>query len=262
MLAAVLTLLWAPAGVIAIAMLCLTVAALARSVARTPLPAGALIRYRSLVVLMHFLQPLVRAIHRHGHRLWHKRLPQIDASEAGDMKSIGFSSRDMYWRSSHAHNREHLLHALTSAAREHGWRGVFDHEWERWDAWLFGGLWHQLYLYSATEELGGEECFTRLRCVLRTTRLARGALAALLGVTVVAVIFGNPWIAIPAGAGVGSILGRIIASRRRCFESFRAIATEAGHEAGLDPVRMRGISVAKVKADSSQLDEPARVVAG
>jgi glycosyltransferase involved in cell wall biosynthesis len=262
MLAAALTPLWAPMGVIAVAMLCLTAAALARSVARTPLPAGAPLRYRGLVVLMHLLQPLVRTAHRHGHRLRHKLLPQIDTSEAGDMKSISFSSRDMYWRSSKARNREHLLDALTSAARKHGWHGVFDHEWERWDASLFGGLWHQLYLYSATEELGGQECFTRLRCVLRTTRLARGALATLLVVTVMAAMLGNPWIAIPAGAGVGSVIGRITASRRRCFESIAALATLAGHEAGLDPVRVRGISLPKAKVGSSQRDEPARAVAG
>ncbi len=254
---------WKPIAFPAVLMAAISLIAAWRSTRSAPLPSGAPRRFRVLVYLLHLCQPVVRGAQRYRYRLENKSIPSFPpAGEAkySSVKRISVSQRDMYWKSRLGKKREDLLLAFVEVVGRAGWRGVFDSEWERWDCSLFGGRWHQLYLHTATEDLGGGRSFTRLRCTIRTTRLTQVLLACASAALAAALAAGRPIVAALAATSLLAVGTAALFGRQRCWRAFVAAARTAGAEAGLEPVSVRAGND-HVPAQDFQIQEPANVLA-
>jgi hypothetical protein len=184
-------------------------------------------------------QPVVRAWNRYLYRLSNKRLPHIDAPEAlvrACTKSISFRTKDIYWDSHDYRGRDELLNAVVTNARRVGWNGDFHSEWAAHDVELLGGLWHNIRITTATEELGWPRRFTRARCRLRLTGFACSVIvvSALL---VVAAIAARQPVVIGICAFVALVvLIALVRSGRRCLCTTARLLYQAGQAAGLDAI--------------------------
>ena len=259
-------LLYRPLAAVAAAMVVVSIIAAVRAAASATLPARAPLRCRLLVAVLHLLQPVIRAGHRYKHRLEKRRIcppPPDGQRPAGSVKRISACERDMYWRSSRGRGRDELLAAMVNVARTSHWNGVFDAEWETWDAALFGGWWYVLYVRTASEQLGGPKVFTRVRCTLRISRLARFAAASTSALTLMAIFTRHDYTAAAIGALLGCVLAAIGYARRHCWDAFAAITRQAAHDAGLDPVELDSSSLS-TRTRPTTIDEsvePAQAVA-
>jgi GT2 family glycosyltransferase len=234
-------LLYRPLAVVGVGMVAVSVMAVIRSARSAVLPSGTPLRYRLLVALLHLVQPVIRAGHRYKHRLEKRRIcapTLVRQQSAASVKRVSACVRDIYWRSSRGRGREELLTAMVNVARTSHWNGFFDAEWETWDAALFGGWWYVLYLRTASEQLGGLNVFTRVRCTLRTSRLARLVAASTLTLTLMAISTRHDYAAIVTGGLLGCVLAAIGYARHRCWDAFAAITRQAAQDAGLDPVEL------------------------
>jgi hypothetical protein len=211
-------------------MSCASLAAAARSAIAAP-PGS-----RLLVLLLHLLQPIVRGGHRLLYLIRARTIPKLSSTEKlTNLKRISFNQFDLYWQSRHGIGRSELLHTLAEKAPTEGWRGDFRCPWQPHDIQLIAGLWHDLCIRTATEELGGTHRFTRARCSFHLTWFSRIAIAASLIGIAAASITHNRWaISITAGA-LAVVTMAIFFSRRRAKHAVAALLTRAATACGLDP---------------------------
>ena len=270
LLLALFAVAWPPLLAIPAAMILLSLVAAARSAWRAPLAKGAPLWCRPLVGLLHLAQPVVRTWARHAYRLRSKRLPELEASQprvASHLKRMGGGVYDMYWSSDDGAGREGLLDALVNDARRLGWRGDFHAEWSPEDVDLSGTPWHGLLLRAATEELGGPQRFTRVRCTIRLTAFARATGVALI-LTVIAMVIAAASAGLPRGvvisAGAVPLLiytAVLLRSGRRCRRAVGRLIWRAGTAAGLEPVPLRAGPPAKtITAATTPIDRPRRPI--
>ena len=121
---------------------------------------------RLLVMLLAFVQPLVRGFSRYFTWLHFKRTPAsvIRTHEHLPERSRfkGSLSRRVFW-SEQGRDRHYLLGAIFELLDEEGWRYSTDSGWNEWDIQIYGNFWWSIALQTVTEYHGGGKCLTRVR---------------------------------------------------------------------------------------------------
>jgi hypothetical protein len=119
---------------------------------------------RLLVMLLAFVQPLVRGFSRYFTWLHFKRTPTsvIRAHEHLPERSRASLSRRVFW-SEQGRDRHYLLGAIFELLEEEGWRYSTDSGWNEWDIQIYGNFWWSIALQTVTEYHGGGKCLTRVR---------------------------------------------------------------------------------------------------
>jgi glycosyltransferase involved in cell wall biosynthesis len=121
---------------------------------------------RLLVMLLAFVQPLVRGWSRYFTWLHFKRTPRsvIRAHEylPTGRSAIGRLGRRIFW-SEEGRDRHYLLGAIFQLLEEEGWRYSTDTGWNEWDIQIYGNFWWSIALQTVTEYHGGGKCLTRVR---------------------------------------------------------------------------------------------------
>src|ERR1044072_1858459 len=124
------------------------------------------VRARLLVILLAFVQPLVRGFSRYFTWLRFKRTPAnvIRKHEhLPERDHFGASlSRRVFW-SDQGRDRHYLLGAIFQLLDEEGWRYSTDSGWNEWDIQIYGNFWWSIALQTVTEYHGGGKCLTRVR---------------------------------------------------------------------------------------------------
>ena len=129
-------------------------------------------RARLLVILLAFVQPLVRGFSRYFTWLRFKRTPanvirKHEHLPKRDRFGSGLSRR-VFW-SEQGRDRHYLLGAIFQVLDEEGWRYSTDSGWNEWDIQIYGNFWWSIALQTVTEYHGGGKCLTRVR--LRSRRV-------------------------------------------------------------------------------------------
>jgi hypothetical protein len=203
-----------------------------------PLPEGTPFWCRPLIFWLHIMQPVVRSWSRYGCHLRHTRLPQVDLAAEEfrvEPRSVSFNVRDFYWASREGRGREILLEHFVQEAQRSGWCGDFHIAWQPHDAKLFGDLFHNFRLCTATEELGQRRRFTRVRCELRLTWAARLALCLVAVVAAAGAVRSQPIFAVLDGALLGTWTALLVRSRARCWRAIARLIWRAAELSGLQP---------------------------
>src|SRR5436190_8432984 len=124
------------------------------------------VRARLLVMLLAFVQPLVRGFSRYFTWLRFKRTPanvirkhEHLAERDRFPRSL---SRRVFW-SDQGRDRHYLLGAIFQLLDEEGWRYSTDSGWNEWDIQIYGNFWWSIALQTVTEYHGGGKCLTRVR---------------------------------------------------------------------------------------------------
>ncbi len=121
---------------------------------------------RLLVMLLAFVQPLVRGWSRYFTWLHFKRTPRsvIRAHEylPTGRSAMGRLGRRTFW-SEEGRDRHYLLGAIFQLLDEEGWRYSTDTVWNEWDIQIYGNFWWSIALQTVTEYHGGGKCLTRVR---------------------------------------------------------------------------------------------------
>jgi glycosyltransferase involved in cell wall biosynthesis len=119
---------------------------------------------RLLVMVLAFVQPLVRGFSRYFTWLHFKRTPSsvIRAHEQLPPEFVASSRRRMYW-SEDGKDRHHLLGQIFQLLEEEGWRYSTDTGWNDWDVQIYGNFWWSIALQTVTEYHGAGKCLTRVR---------------------------------------------------------------------------------------------------
>ncbi|HZU38166.1 MAG TPA: hypothetical protein VFA18_19745, partial [Gemmataceae bacterium] len=237
-------LLWPPAWAVAGAMLVfsLMVAGVQAGQAVLPRHHGGL-RSRLLIMLLCYVQPLVRSYSRYRTRLF-AYSPPPTANENADslgmpMALTGRHERG-YW-SEAGHERTQLLQRFLAHLLEHRWGTTVDSGWSCWDMEIYAHPWTRLQLCTVEENHGGTRRLIRARYHLRWTPFARvGGLLGLSACALSAVI--HPLAA--AAAGGLLIAALVVVWWRGLKLASRAIATldRIAQDVGLshcDPTRTR-----------------------
>lgn len=227
-----------PLALVGGAMLVCSLLGAAMSAVEAPLPKAAPAWCRPVVFALYILQPVVRGWHRYNHRWAHRghaaHLENHNVRTA--VKKINGRQNDLYWNSTDNVGREELIKQMHTEAIERAWSGVFGPAWACYDMQLMGDRWHDVQVYTATEELGWPKRFTRCRMKAVTTRTARVLGTSLLAWNVVAILSFSLW-GMAAGLLLSAVLlGLLIASRRRVLRSVASVAALAGRAAKLEAV--------------------------
>src|SRR5204862_3104738 len=120
---------------------------------------------RLLVMLLAFVQPLVRGFSRYFTWLHFKRTPAsvIRTHEylPEGSRFAGSLSRRVFW-SEQGRDRHYLLGAIFELLEEEGWRYSTDSGWNEWDIQIYGNFWWSIALQTVTEYHGGGKCLSRV----------------------------------------------------------------------------------------------------
>src|SRR5437588_1884299 len=121
---------------------------------------------RLLVMLLAFVQPLVRGFSRYFTWLRFKRTPANVIRKHEHLPERdrfgGGLSRRVFW-SDQGRDRHYLLGATFQLLDEEGWRYSTDSGWNEWDIQIYGNFWWSIALQTVTEYHGGGKCLTRVR---------------------------------------------------------------------------------------------------
>jgi GT2 family glycosyltransferase/exo-beta-1,3-glucanase (GH17 family) len=212
---------------------------------------------RLLVMLLAFVQPLVRGWSRYFTWLHFKRTPRsvIRAHEhlPNGVRIAGSLSRRVFW-SEEGRDRHYLLGAIFQLLDEEGWRYSTDSGWNEWDIQIYGNFWWSIALQTVTEYHGGGKCLTRVRLrnrLVTTTVIFNLIAVSLLVYRQLNVPHIDFWFTIPYLLFLG-----FLATRARVLKSRVAELVElAARRVGLQRVPRRG----KIAVDelTPQVDVPA-----
>src|SRR5205814_10115055 len=121
---------------------------------------------RLLVMILAFVQPLVRGFSRYFTWLRFKRTPANVIRKHEHLpesaRSRGSLSRRVFW-SEEGRDRHHFLGEMFRLLEEEGWRYSTDSGWNDWDIQIYGNFWWSIALQTVTEYNGGGKCLTRIR---------------------------------------------------------------------------------------------------
>ena len=135
------------------------------------------VRLRSVIALLHVLQPIARLVGRvkHGLTLWRRRgVPALVTPRARTV-----ASWSEHWRAP-----TERLAALESWLREQGQTVVRGGDWDRWDLELRQGWLAAARLLAGTEEHGRGRQLTRFRVWPRWSRFAVASVSVTAGLAV------------------------------------------------------------------------------
>jgi hypothetical protein len=121
---------------------------------------------RLLVMILAFVQPLVRGFSRYFTWLRFKRTPANVIRKHEHLpelaRSRGSLSRRVFW-SEQGRDRHYFLGEMFRLLEEEGWRYSTDSGWNDWDIQIYGNFWWSIALQTVTEYHGGGKCLTRVR---------------------------------------------------------------------------------------------------
>jgi hypothetical protein len=121
---------------------------------------------RLLVMILAFVQPLVRGFSRYFTWLHFKRTPANVIRKHEHLpervRAGGSLSRRVFW-GEQGRDRHYLLGALFELLEEEGWRYSTDSGWNDWDIQIYGNFWWSIALQTVTEYHGSGKCLTRVR---------------------------------------------------------------------------------------------------
>jgi hypothetical protein len=234
---------WWPAALISAGMWTLTLTTAAWQVAHVRLPKGAPAWCWPLIYWMHLVQPIVRGKHRYKHLLINARTPLLGEDARAIQRCSKSTSRiehELCWTTDTGRGREHLLPSLVALAHEMRWNGDFHNEWKAHDVELVGDLMHNIRICTATEELGWPKRFTRVRCSIQPTGLAK-LVATFIGIWTTLAFFGDESgsAMIMGGIAAAAALTALRLSRWRCRQAVSALVYRAGLRAKLQPAVIR-----------------------
>ena len=189
---------------------------------------------RLLVMLLAFMQPLVRGWSRYFTWLHFKRTPRsvIQAHEHLPNRDRFFStlSRRIFW-SEEGRDRHYLLGSVFQLLEEEGWRYSTDTGWNEWDIQIYGNFWWSVTLHTVTEYHGGGKCLTRVRLhdrLVTTTVIFNLIALALLVYRQVNVSHADLWFIVPYGLFLVFLATRARALKSRVVEVVDLAALRAG----------------------------------
>jgi hypothetical protein len=197
---------------------------------------------RLLVMLLAFVQPLVRGFSRYFTWLRFKRTPANVIRKHEHLpqrdRFAGNLSRRVFW-SEQGRDRHYLLGAIFQVLDEEGWRYSTDSGWNEWDIQIYGNFWWSIALQTVTEYHGGGKCLTRvgLRNRLVTTTIIFNLIAvSLLIYRQLNISHVELWSIVTYGLFVLFLWTRARALKSRVAE----LVDVAAHRAGLQRVRHKG----------------------
>ncbi len=120
---------------------------------------------RLLVMVLAFVQPLIRGWSRYFTWLHFKRTPRnvIRAHEHLPARAkFAWSMRRAFW-SEEGRDRHHLLGEIFRLLNEEDWRYSPDTGWNDWDIQIYGNFWWSVVLQTVTEDHSGVKRLTRVR---------------------------------------------------------------------------------------------------
>ena len=196
---------------------------------------------RLLVMLLAFVQPLVRGFSRYFTWLHFKRTPGsvIRAHEHLPERSrfAGSLSRRVFWNEQ-GRDRHYLLGATFELLDEEGWRYSTDSGWNEWDIQIYGNFWWSIALQTVTEYHGGGKCLTRVRLRNRfvTTTIIFNLIAlSLLTYHQLNITYVDLWVLVPYLLFLVFLWTRARLLKSRVAE----LVDLAAHRAGLQRVTRR-----------------------
>jgi len=191
---------------------------------------------RLLVMLLAFVQPLVRGWSRYFTWLHFKRTPRsvIRAHEylPTGRSAMGRLGRRTFW-SEEGRDRHYLLGAIFQLLDEEGWRYSTDTGWNEWDIQIYGNFWWSIALQTVTEYHGGGKCLTRVRLrdrLVTTTVIFNLVALALLVYRQLNISHVDLWFIIPYLLFVIFLATRARALKSRVAELVDLAAQRAGLE--------------------------------
>src|SRR6266404_4014813 len=197
---------------------------------------------RLLVMLLAFVQPLVRGFSRYFTWLRFKRTPASVIRKHEHLpelaRSRGSLSRRVFWREE-GRDRHYLLGAIFQLLDEEGWRYSTDSGWNEWDIQIYGNFWWSIALQTVTEYHGGGKCLTRVRLrsrLVTTTIILNLVALALLVYRQLNISHVDLWFIIPYLLFVIFLVTRAHALKSRVAE----LVDLAARRAGLERVMRKG----------------------
>jgi GT2 family glycosyltransferase len=180
---------WTPGLLLAAGMIFLSVAIAALQSRQAVLAArheG--FRSRLLILILCYLQPLVRSWRRYRTRFFGRVLPapNPDPNEHAirRMPLLGRDER-RYW-TEEGYERTELLGLFIAYLLERRWGTTIDSGWSSWDVEIHAHPWSLLQVFTAQEDHGGCRGLIRVRFRLRCTSFCRAA--GLLGLVACGVV--------------------------------------------------------------------------
>jgi glycosyltransferase involved in cell wall biosynthesis len=196
---------------------------------------------RLLVMVLAFVQPLVRGWSRYFTWLRFKRTPRSVIARheylPANGRPAGTLSRRMFW-SKDGRDRHYLLGAVFDLLEEEGWRYSVDSGWNEWDIQIYGNFWWSIALQTVTEYHADAQCLTRVRLRNRfvtTTVIFNLVALSLLIYRQLTISHVDLWSIV-----LYSIFALFLATRARALKSRVAELVDlAAHRAGLQRVLRR-----------------------
>ena len=212
---------------------------------------------RLLVMVLGFVQPLVRGWSRYFTWLRFKRTPRSVIARhehlPTDGRPAGTLGRRMFW-SKDGRDRHYLLGAIFDLLEEEGWRYSVDSGWNEWDIQIYGNFWWSIALQTVTEYHADAQCLTRVRLRSRfvtTTVIFNLVALSLLIYRQLGISHVDLWSVVPY-----SIFVLFLATRARALKSRVAELVDlAAHRAGLQRV-LRRRAPAKPDVATPQVEAP------
>jgi glycosyltransferase involved in cell wall biosynthesis len=195
---------------------------------------------RLLVMLLAFVQPLVRGWARYFTWLHFKRTPRAVIRTHEDLPSrapFGKMGRRVFW-SEEGRDRHYLLGTIFRVLEEEGWRYSIDTGWNEWDIQIYGNFWWSIALQTVTEYHGSGKCLTRVRLrnrLVTTTVIFNLIALALLAYRQLNISHVDLWFIVPY-----SLFLVFLGTRARVLKSRVAELVDlAAYRAGLDRITRR-----------------------
>jgi hypothetical protein len=221
---------WLGAAPLALSWACCLGAAMRARV--DPMAAG--VRGRLLIAVLTYFGPLLRSLERY--RWWVRGLTAAEPSDSErPVQALPWSWRERafsaaFWTEDGL-EKEAILHGLVEVLTRRKYFVLVDQGWSEWDLEAHGGVWSRGPIRVCTENHGGERRVLRVKCALRTSRLARGVLAAAMLMTAVGWELGLPALAaagVAAGVGTGAgLLREALGLGRTLYDALQGVARRA-----------------------------------
>jgi hypothetical protein len=201
--------------------------------ARVDSLAGGL-RGRLLISVLTYFGPLLRSLERY--RWWLRGLTAAEPAPSDrPVQALPWSWRERafsaaFW-TENGLEKETILHGLVDVLARRKYFVLVDQGWSEWDLEAHGGVWSRGRIKVCTENHGGERRVLRVKCALRTSRLARGILAGAVVLVGLGLRLGWPALA-AAGLAVGvgtaaGLLREAVGLGRMLYDALQGVARRA-----------------------------------